>query len=804
MTRIGNCLLSEGIIPRLIYLESNESIREFVRKCKLEGQDCCLRLFEEYKCVSREAIRVQLGSIMPRSLVKDEMWTRWNKKQDIHLFRFLWDEPSITHIETKPKAMLDPFAVTATHLPSAGLLPHSTTQQQTPSSNPGSAIQNYTYTVYVNSSTFHSNAGSSTISYSGDNQSIDRTSTTRCSPRPHPKAQEARFIIPQKGSAAVPIRHPQPNADQHKASNDNIGTSKSLHVDTLLLGKDQEQIRSQHYQIAAHSAATAASGDSNMPLSNRNQQKMSKQLKRSAYETDGSSGYDSKSPACSASSSTIFIDASIKDNFGGTLKSEGYDTANASNLDATIATLAVKKPVTSRPNNELCAPDDNTSLVAGHCQELPGDQCSASLPQSLIRPGYKECHAIPHLGGASERHTAALWEDLDRFGSHKAPQPNAGIDAPIGLRQTPAVTQTRTGSTTSLKRLITAPDEKDLTYRNLLESLLSNPDVPEKAQARLHRLRSAADLGQISQSEIEQSFVDDDQEQHPRDPAGKNDHLLSKDESTPEQSLRLAISYANSDNAPGSPRTDAISRRLRPQRPPELVHAVEAEALDNKEVNSGEPSPETTLVDSPQQLDAAPKEDEPFSSLGTGVTGAFGPSYNEQSQVPLWGHHPEGVNFHGVNFPGLNNAGLIASSTDMLPYTWNPSATAAVQGNATTVQHNPAPQQGNCLEANRLLHPRLLNSYERRHYGTLEETIEKMRHPDWTQDARRRVGSSSDRRPPGNYMFMHKPTAETKYSRMYDSLARNYGYSNTDNARDLYWDAEGRPKGELNLGGLGH
>ncbi|KAL8733794.1 MAG: hypothetical protein Q9181_003442 [Wetmoreana brouardii] len=730
--------------------------------------------------------------------VKNEMWTRWNKKQDIHIFRFFWDEPSITHVETKPKAMLDPFAVAAWHLPSARLLPRSTTQQQTPCSNLGPARQDYTYNAYVNSPTFHSNAGSSTISYSRDNQSIDRTSTTGCSPCPHPKAQESRFIIPQRGSAAVPIRRPQPNADQHKASSDDLGTSKSLILDSLLLRKDQEQVHSQHHLIAAQSTTKAASGDTNVPLSNRNQQKMSKELKRSAHETDESSGYDSNSPPGSASSSTISIDAAVNDNLGGTLKSEGYDTDNASTLDATIATLAVKKPVASRPNSEQYPSDDNTRPAAEHCRELPGDQCSASLPQSPIRSDSKECHAIPRPGGASERHTAALWEDLDRFGSHKASQPNAGIDAPMDLRQIPAVTQTRTASTTSLKGLITAPDEKDLTYRNLFDSLLSNPDVPKKAQARLRRLRSAADLGQDRQNKIEQSLIEGAQEQHPRGPAGKNNHLVYKDESTLNQSSKLAIPYANSDHAPGSPRTDAISRHLPPQRPAELVYPAEAEALDNTKVASGEPSPETTLVDSPQQRDAAPKEDEPRSSLGTGVTGALGPSYNEQSQVPLWGYHPDGVR---VNLPGVHNAGPIVPFADMLPCIWNPSATAASHGNATKI---PAFQQGNCVEANRLHPPRLLNGYERRHYGTLEETIEKMRHPDWTQDARRRVGSSSDHRPPGNYMFMHKPTRETKYSRMYDNLARGYGYNNTNDARDLYWDAEGRPEGKLNLGGLRH
>lgn len=439
----------------------------------------------------------------------------WRNREYIHTFHYIQGGPSIFHVETQHRDTMNRFAL------APGLLPHAPVQLQQPlstarrlaapgdtpnfnSSQPNGRHRSAMPDIYyiLIAPEIHSNAGTLSISCSGDIQNSNKTHSARHSQSSRPEASEPTFIVPPRSSAAVPIRRPQAAANQYQSSSSNT---------SILEAPDSAQQAQEQHRLQGQSTATSVtvptiSQDDSMPLSKKEQRHLSRDLKRTSRATEGSSGWDSSSPAKgTADGSTDSIGASADDRSNKPGDPELCYSDKASSLVPTFAKTKVQDPA-SMPKDKKQNPNDAPLVTpTKYDHKSVEGRCSSLSPRSSMERATPKSEAINNLDGASDRSSAVLHDNHDAFTVSQESQPAIGREATASCKQTSIPISTPTKPSKRRGR----PNTGSSMYDENLDELLAKVGIPNKAQERLRRLKAASDQSMNGQGPESQSRLTD-------------------------------------------------------------------------------------------------------------------------------------------------------------------------------------------------------------------------------------------------------------------------------------------------------
>ncbi|KAL8842670.1 MAG: hypothetical protein Q9170_000445 [Blastenia crenularia] len=243
-----------------------------------------------------------------------------------------------------------------------------------------------------------------------------------------------------------------------------------------------------------------------------------------------------------------------------------------------------------------------------------------------------------------------------------------------------------------------------------------------------------------------------------------------------------SIGFTASRNPKAALRAASEPADLQIQSPPFTVSTIEAEASEKIDAFSENQSQATTLINVSQPTDRL-LADMGRSSVGPQEFGDMTHDLIRHPQEPPWGYHPRKLYPWGnspLSYPSAQKSFALDRQ----------GTTPGLYDNI----HGPMRRQREpIVRPMNLSQLRTLPPSDPRHrdepafYESCLDACRRMRHPDWTKDARHRPD-------------IPKPPEEYESTRLMDKYTQRFYGDSLDAVRDLH--CVERPRGEANLGGL--
>ncbi|KAI4158890.1 MAG: hypothetical protein L6R39_000449 [Caloplaca ligustica] len=556
-----------------------------------------------------------------------------------------------------------------------------------------------------------------------------------------------------------------------------------------------------------------------MPLSKKEQRKVSRALRRSEGGNNVSSRSSSFTPTQDIRSSIAGpIDASTEDDALQPRETEAREPITARSLSETFANLAVRQPPIARKTQVCTWNDGATVRLAARCHLCPGGQCPDPFLDCSEQKPFKE-----GSGNSKRQKTEVDSRDVPQK------QQDWGTDCKLFATLTEIINQTPR-QTPRDKSQTPEATQAQSTHRTLLltegfPSLpTSKPGTPQEDRRASPDPQSGSDgvndqrTPSPSKSEVTPATPI---ELH-RVPSGT--YLPNSFDGTKDCRLDnwlVSDGHAGIDYAPRTEHWDGKSPSifasfraaarpiakhtdLPPLEIPDYMNSRKPKVSHSFDVASEAQSEGTSLIEYSTSVDATSTG----MSRSLPSIDAFGlpnPSSSGHVPGPPWGfraraEHPW-FNSPGRYVPDQNifgsrgKYGSIPSVFDNLP------KPLGCQSDLLTLPTSLPPRRGMPQSAS--MHP-----YEQSLYESRLESGRRMAHPDWTRDARGRgleggqKSGNPDRTEHGRPRvgIRQKTAQEDRYTRLINRYTQRFYGTKLDAARDLHHVV--RPKKASDLGGL--
>ncbi|KAL9031161.1 MAG: hypothetical protein Q9196_000799 [Gyalolechia fulgens] len=548
-----------------------------------------------------------------------------------------------------------------------------------------------------------------------------------------------------------------------------------------------------------------------MPHSRKELRKISKALRRSECGSNLSTRSSSFSPAKDSKHSIMpLVSASAEDDAYQFKLSEKWQHSIARSLGEAFANAVVQKRSIASDRGERISNGAATVASTKPRHRLLDDRTSDPFVDGDRLLTLEGKGAISKLESTPAHSEASVEDDLDKVSASSTFSSQTSVKDMANQCQPPVSKFWRSASANSsahspnafLERLRSSKPSPTLPTNGSRPGKGGQEPLPEQ-QAILLGIHSPHLCLQTNPKDVPSASIDLPDvrsETYPLESLGGTKErpsrimLIDDDSKDIDQGSRTkrwieqAKQHGSSDPYAVTPLNFAAKSTAKPiGLPPRPVRCttstIEVEGSDNIVAASEVQSKATTPPEQPRPMDGV-LADMGRLLTGPSVFGGMSQTLIGHPRGPPWGYHPRD------RYPCFNNPAPDPTPRERIACDRMQDTTPAVYhdfAGPQRRQHDPITVPMRLAQRRGLMPPNPAHRYEPAFFETPTEASRRLRYPDWTQDARGRVGIAT-------------LPKEDERSRLMNVYTRRFYGGQLDAARDLHHVE--RSKKVLDLGGL--